>query len=85
MKGVRSFIGMADFYCLLIPKFSRLTKPLTKLTCKGGWSGGELPKEAKEALKKCQAIFSNRLELVSKELNHLAAILHVYAGGLNFM
>ena len=27
----------------------------------------------------------NQLELVSKELNHLAAILHVYAGGLNFM
>ena len=25
------------------------------------------------------------LELVSKELNHLAAILHVYAGGLHFM
>ena len=25
------------------------------------------------------------LELVSKELNHLAGILHVYAGGLNFM
>ena len=25
------------------------------------------------------------LELVSKELNHFAAILHVYAGGLNFM
>ena len=25
------------------------------------------------------------VELVSKELNHLAAILHVYAGGLNFM
>ena len=25
------------------------------------------------------------LELVSKELNHLAAILHAYAGGLNFM
>ena len=25
------------------------------------------------------------LELVSKELNHLAAILHVYAGGLNSM
>ena len=27
----------------------------------------------------------NTLELVSKELNHLAAILHVYAGSLNFM
>ena len=26
-----------------------------------------------------------RVELVSKELNHYAAILHVYAGGLNFM
>ena len=25
-----------------------------------------------------------KLELVSKELNHLAAILHVYARGLNF-
>ena len=25
------------------------------------------------------------LEIVSKELNHFAAILHVYAGGLNFM
>ena len=31
----------------------------------------------------CAAVYS--LELVSKELNHLAAILHVYAGGLNFM
>ena len=26
-----------------------------------------------------------KVELVSKELNHLAAILHVYARGLNFM
>ena len=60
LKGVRSFMGMANFYRLLIPKFSRLTKPLTKLTCKGGWSGGELPAEAKAAFKKCQAIFSNR-------------------------
>ena len=25
------------------------------------------------------------IESVSKELSHLAAILHVYAGGLNFM
>ena len=27
----------------------------------------------------------SELELVSKELNHLAAILHVYAGDLKFM
>ena len=26
-----------------------------------------------------------KVELVTKELNHLAAILHVYARGLNFM
>ena len=25
------------------------------------------------------------LELVSKDLNHLVAVLHVYAGGLKFM
>jgi hypothetical protein len=29
--------------------------------------------------------FGVQIELVSKELNHLAAILHVYAGDLNFM
>ena len=29
--------------------------------------------------------YRTAVELVSKELNHLAAILHVYAGGLNFM
>ena len=29
--------------------------------------------------------FEAAIELVSKELNHLAAILHVYARGLNFM
>ena len=30
-------------------------------------------------------MFLRILELVSKELNYLAAILHVYAGGLIFM
>ena len=60
LKGVRSFMGMANFYRLLIPKFSRLTKPLTKLTCKGGWSGGKLPPDAKAAFKACQKIFSDR-------------------------
>ena len=33
----------------------------------------------------CPKINAFFLELVPKELNHLAAILHVYAGGLNFM
>ena len=30
----------------------------------------------------CKAV---QIELVSKELDYLAAIFHVYAGGLNFM
>ena len=60
LKGVRSFMGMANFYRLLIPKFSQLTRPLTNLTCKGAWSGGKLPKKAKEAFKKCQKIFTER-------------------------
>ena len=33
----------------------------------------------------CNSNQSFFLELVSKESNHLAAILHFYAGGLNFM
>ena len=33
----------------------------------------------------CTQGIAEGLELVSKELNHLAAILHVYAGILNFM
>ena len=39
------------------------------------------------AKKICQIIRNEKgwLELVSEELNHLAAILHVYAGGLMFM
>ena len=33
---------------------------------------------------KLQHKIGRELELVSKELNHLAAILHVYAGGIEF-
>ena len=60
LKGVRSFMGMANFYRYLIPKFAQITKPLTKLTCKGAWTGGNLPDCAKKAFKKCQQIFTNR-------------------------
>ena len=34
---------------------------------------------------KLMTAFNVKVELVPKELNHLVAILHVYAGGLNFM
>jgi hypothetical protein len=60
LKGIRSFLGMTNFYRLLIPKFSQLLKPLTRLTCKGAWSGGDLPKDAKDAFEKCQKLFTSR-------------------------
>ena len=44
----------------------------------------KLQKPAKNKILKIREI-DGSLELVSKELNHLAAILHVYAEGLNFM
>src|SRR5947209_7425375 len=34
VKGVRSFLGMANFYCLFIPKFAEVTRPLIELTRK---------------------------------------------------
>ena len=40
-------------------------------------------KAEKKDIKKKRRLLG--LELVSEELNHLAAILHVYAGGLIFM
>jgi hypothetical protein len=60
LKGIRSFLGMTNFYRLLIPKFSQLLKPLTRLTCKGAWLGGDLPKDAKDAFEKCQKMFTSR-------------------------
>ena len=35
--------------------------------------------------KPTEITYVSEVELVSKELNHMAAILHVYAGGLYFM
>ena len=61
LKGIRSFLGMANFYRILIPRFSQLMKPLTRLTCKdANWSGGELTPEAKMAFDKCKEIFSTQ-------------------------
>src|SRR5437588_10607930 len=34
VKGVRSFLGMANFYCPFIPKFTEMARPLTELTRK---------------------------------------------------
>ena len=35
VKGIRSFLGFANFYRTFIPKYSEIASPLTKLTRKG--------------------------------------------------
>ena len=34
MKGIRSFLGLANFYCRFIANFAAVSKPLTSLTKK---------------------------------------------------
>src|SRR5947209_17489294 len=34
VKGIQSFLGMPNFYCLFIPKFAEMAQPLTELTRK---------------------------------------------------
>ena len=69
LKGVRSFLGMCNFYRLLIPKFNALVKPLINLTCKGAWTGGALPPDAQAAFKKCQTIFATQPFLQYPDFN----------------
>ena len=47
--------------------------------------GGIVCNDSAFSVMKIKRDFKTGLELVSKELNHLAANLHVYDGGLNFM
>jgi transposase InsO family protein len=52
VKGVRSFLGFANFYRDFIPKFSQLTLPLTRLTKKSTtFYWGKEEQEAFEALR----------------------------------
>ena len=60
LKGVRLFMGMANFYRYLIPNFAQITKPLTRLTCKGAWTRGALPDCAKKAFKKMPKHFHKK-------------------------
>ena len=41
VSDVRRYLGLASYYCRFIPNFSRITRPLHQLTCKGAefvWS-----------------------------------------------
>lgn len=53
VKGVRSFLGFANFYRCFVDGFSSITAPLTKLTKKDSvWRWGPEENEAFEQLKK---------------------------------
>ena len=49
VQGVRSFIGLCNFFRTHIKDFAQISAPLTKLTRKGAFEGGPLPKEAEDA------------------------------------
>ena len=53
VKGVRSFIGFANFYRRFIQDFSRICKPLDRLTGKVPWQWGQDEQEAFDELRRC--------------------------------
>ena len=58
VKGVRSFLGFANFYRCFIDNFSEIAIPLTNLTKKGiGWCWGE---EETLAFEKLKNIFASK-------------------------
>ena len=70
LRSLRSYIGMLQFYRFSIRGFSQLIKPLSQLTSKAaGWSGGELPLEAKAAFRKTQDIMQKKPFLHYPDLN----------------
>ena len=70
IKQVRAFIGMLQFYRSHFPKFSQDIKPLSKLTGnKSGWSGGQLPLEAKQSFENFKKRLANRPILHYPDMN----------------
>ena len=61
LKGVRSYVGLLNFYRHTIKGFNTLVKPLTALTSnKSHWSGGKLPPAALAAYEKSKEIMSSK-------------------------
>ena len=53
VKAIREFIGLANYFRFLIPRFAMLAAPLTELTKKDNkWKGGPLPPFAKQCFQK---------------------------------
>ena len=68
---------------LSVPRDSFVAIPISDTITGCITGGGKIFQKISKKIYTSKHLFN--LELVSKELNHLAAILHVYAGGLNFM
>ena len=49
VQGIRSFVGLCNFFRTHIKDFAQISAPLTKLTRKGEFEGGKLPEEAEKA------------------------------------
>ena len=79
LKGVRSFIGMIQFYRNHFPEFSELIKPLSRLTsARSGWSGGVLKGEALATFEKCKALLAKRPVLAYPDMN---LKMHLFVDG----
>ena len=68
VKGVRLFLGFANFYCKFIPNFSNVIAPIVLLTCKNHpWTWTEPQQTAFDALK---SIFSSFPVLCIPNVTH---------------
>lgn len=57
IKEVRQFLGLTNFFRMCIPQFARISKPLSRLTCKNsGWTSGNLPQDALSAFQTLQKL-----------------------------
>ena len=84
MQVVANFDGQVFFFPTLCGYTQARPLAFGKLAV-FGFLWARLAWEAHAQMFIIHSTLSHALELVSKELNHLAAILHVYAGGLNFI
>ena len=61
LTGVRRFCGLTNYFRMLLPNFSMLIQPLTKLTRKdSGYTQGPLPKESVAAFEKIKKLLCSK-------------------------
>ena len=73
VKGIRSFLGFANFYCKFIPNFSHVVAPLNLLTRKDQpWAWTDLQQRAFETLK---SAFSSGPVLSIPDVTHPFSIM----------